>query len=173
MLNYCKISQYKIRKILRFFVEDYTSTTVSKVMKLNRKTIDRYYKIFRKTFRPLIIKIIQSVSLNDNYMGYIKGEYGPKTYLNIYRVNDRFFLVTKAIGKPSNEDDPLQNSDFKKFKEYAHKRLSKFQGLTERTYYYQLSESSFKYAYSQKELFNLLWTALKEVTKTKDKQFWH
>lgn len=170
MLNYSKISDYKIKKILKYFIEDYTSTEASKLTNLNRKTIDRYYKIFRRAFRPLILKLTQSISLNENYMGYIKGEYGPKSYLNVYRVSERFFLLTKVIGRPVSKDSLLQDDDFEKFRKYVHKRLFKFYGLTEQAYYYQLIESSFKYAYSQKELFKLLWTSLKEITKkNKDK----
>lgn len=174
MLSYCKISDYKIKKILKYFVEDYTSTEASELMKLNRKTIDRYYKIFRRAFRPLIIKIVQSISLSENHMGYIKGEYGPKSYLNVYRVSERFFLLTKVIGKPVDKNDLLQNSDFEKFRAFTHKRFSKFRGLTEQTYYYQLNESSFKYAFPKEELFNLLWASLKEITqKNKDKWIYY
>lgn len=170
MLSYCKISEYKIKKILKYFVEDYTSMEVSKLTKLSRTTINRYYKIFRRAFRPLIINIIQSISLSENYMGYIKGAYGPKIYLNVYRISERFFLLTKVIGKPVSKDGLLQDSDFEKFREYTHKRFSKFYGFTEQTYYYQLSESSFRYAYPQEELFKMLLKSLKEVTKlNKDK----
>lgn len=171
MLSYCKISDYKIKKILECFIEDYTSTEASKLMKLNRKTIDRYYKMFRRAFRPLIIDVTQSVSFSGSYIGSIKGEYGPKTYLNVYRVNKKFFLITKVIGKPISEDNPLLDDDFKEFRRYVHLRFSKFRGLTEETYYYQLTESSFKYAYSKKELFSLLWASLKEITK-KNKDKW-
>lgn len=171
MLSYCKISEYKIKKILKYFIADYTSMETSKLTKLNRKTIDRYYKIFRRAFRPLIINLIQSLSLNKNYIGYVKGEYGPKSYLNVYRVNEKFFLLTKVIGKTTKGETPLQDIDFEKFREYTHKRFSKFHGLTEQTYYYQLNESSFKYAYSQEDLFKLLWKSLKEITQ-KNKNKW-
>lgn len=160
MLKYCKISQYKIKKILKYFIEDYTSTDVSKITKLSRTTINRYYKIFRKTLHPLIIDTIQTVSLSKNYIGYIKGEYGPKSYLNVYRISERFFLLTKAIEKPVSEEGLLQDSDFEKFRQYVHKRFFKFYGFTEQSYYSQIMESSFKYAYSQEELFNLIWKKL-------------
>lgn len=169
MLNNCKISRYKIEKILKYFVEDYTSTETSKCMKLNRKTIDRYYKIFRKTFRLLIIDIIGEKSINENYIGYIKGKYGPKCYLNVYKLDSKFFLITKLIEKPDYENKLLQDLEFEIFRTYIYKRFAKFYGLSEKNYYYQVIESCFKYAYSSEVLFKLILEKLKNSTSISDK----
>lgn len=166
MLNNCKISQYKIKKILKFFVEDFTSTETSKCMKLNRKTIDRYYKTFRKILRPLLVDIIKNFSIQENYIGYIKGKYGPKCYLNVYKLSDKFFLVTKLIGKPNYDEKMLQNCDFEKFRSFVHHRFGKFYGLAEKNYYCQIVESSFKYAYTREELFNIIWKSLSKYSNT-------
>lgn len=165
MLSYCKISDYKVKKILKFFVEDYTSTDTSKLMRLNRKTIERYYKIFRKMFRLLVIDIISKKPVNENYIGYIKGKYGPKCYLNVYKLDSKFFLITKLIEKPESGNKQLQDLEFEVFRTYIHKRFSKFYGLQEKNYYCQIIESCFKYAYSPEVLFKLLWGKLSNLTK--------
>lgn len=164
MLNYCKISQYKIKKILKYFVDDYTSAETSRLVKLNRKTIDRYYKNFRKAFRPLLINMVETNSLSENYIGYIKGAYGPKTYLNVYRVNERFFLITKRTEKPAEDEGLLCDNDFEKLRQFIHKRFFKFYGFTEQSYYSQVMESSFRYAYTKGDLFNLIWKKLLKFT---------
>lgn len=160
MLINCKISQYKVKKILKFFVEDFTSTEASQCMKLNRKTIDRYYKFFRKIFRLLLVDIIKDKNLQENYIGYIKGNYGPKCYLNVYKLSDKFFLITKLIGKPIHNEKMLQNEDFEEFRNFIHQRFGKFYGITEKNYYCQIVESTFKYAYKKDELYTLLWKKL-------------
>lgn len=169
MLGCCKISDYKIKKILKFFVEDYTSTDASKLMKLNRKTIDRYYRIFRKMFKLLVIDIISKKPVNENYVGYIKGKYGPKCYLNVYKLDSRFFLITKLVGNPEHENKLLHDLEFEEFRTYVNNRLSKFYGLEEKNYYGQIIESCFKYAHSHEALFNLLWKKLNNLTKLSDK----
>lgn len=171
MLNNCKISQYKLKKILKFFVEDLTSTETSKCMKLNRKTVDRYYKLFRKIFRLLLVDIIKDKNIQENYIGYIKGKYGPKCYLNVYKLSDKFFLITKLIGKPIYNEKMLQNEDFEKFRRFVHQRFDKFYGLAEKNYYCQVVESTFKYAYQQDELYKILWEKLNMLNETSDKHF--
>lgn len=164
MLNNRKISQYKIKKILKFFVEDCTSTDTSECMKLNRKTIDRYYNFFRKTFRLLLVDIIKNKNVQESYIGYIQGKYGPKCYLNVYKLSDNFFLITKLIGKPNSNEKMLQCEDFEKFRSFLYQRFSKFYGLAEKNYYCQIVESTFKYAYQKDELYTLLW---KKLNKSK------
>ena len=48
MLKYCKLSDFKIKKILKCFCEDLPSTKTAKILGFNRNTTDRYYNIFRK-----------------------------------------------------------------------------------------------------------------------------
>jgi len=44
--NKAKISQYKIKKIMKCFCLDLTATQTSKLLELNRKTINSYYNGF-------------------------------------------------------------------------------------------------------------------------------
>ena len=48
MFKYNKISTQKVNKILLYFSEDLTATKTANLLGLNRRTIDRYFAIFRK-----------------------------------------------------------------------------------------------------------------------------
>ena len=48
MLKHAKISTYVQKKILKCFCEDIPSSKTAKILGLNRRTIDRYYNIFRE-----------------------------------------------------------------------------------------------------------------------------
>ena len=48
MLKHSKLSTQKINKILLCFSEDLTATKTAKILNLNRRTIDRYFSIFRE-----------------------------------------------------------------------------------------------------------------------------
>lgn len=94
------------------------------------------------------------------YIGYLKGSYGPKVYFNIYKINKRIFLFTKNLNKPSNTKYATDDEDFEKYLFYLHKRFSKFHGFTEQSYYYQLYEVICRYNFSEEDLFNLIWEKL-------------
>ena len=48
MFKKSKLSNFKIKKILRLFSEDIISTKAANILGLNRKTVDRYYSLFRQ-----------------------------------------------------------------------------------------------------------------------------
>lgn len=55
MIKYSKISTQKIHKILKCFSEDLPAVKTASILDLNRRTVDRYYGIFReKILRYLI-----------------------------------------------------------------------------------------------------------------------
>jgi hypothetical protein len=47
-MKHSKISDYKIKKILRCFCEDLDATKTAALLSINRNTINRYFNIFRK-----------------------------------------------------------------------------------------------------------------------------
>ena len=160
MLSNSKISQYKIKKSLKYFTEDFTCVETSKLMKLNKKTINRYYNIFREVMLQVIVSRLKMNPESGTYIGYIKSEYGPEFYLNIYKVNKKTFLLSKLLEKPSHKEYAMHDKDFNKYLGFLYKRFSKFNGLTEKGYYYQLFESVLRYNYSEENLFNLIWEQL-------------
>ena len=47
-IKYSKLSDYKIKKILKCFCSDIDATKTAEILGLNRKTINHYYRIFRE-----------------------------------------------------------------------------------------------------------------------------
>jgi transposase len=73
MLKHSKISEYKIKKILKLFCEDLTAVKAANILKLNRKTINRYYGIFREKIMQASRAEMESlggeVELDESYFG--------------------------------------------------------------------------------------------------------
>lgn len=73
MLKHSKISNYKIKKILRCFSEDLAATKTASILNLNRKTVDRYYNIFREKILLASSKQMEAISgeieLDESYFG--------------------------------------------------------------------------------------------------------
>ena len=72
MHKYCKLSQYKTEKILRYFSEDLTATQTSKLTRLNRKTVNRFYRLFREKifrFSQTQLPVSGEVELDESYFG--------------------------------------------------------------------------------------------------------
>ena len=104
MLRKSQISQYKIKKILKCFAADYSATETAKQLKLNRNTINRYYHIFRKICLLIVTETLSINSDDKTYIGYMKGEYGPQNYLNVYKINEKTFILIKSKEKPDNKN---------------------------------------------------------------------
>jgi transposase len=48
MLQYTKLTNYKIKKIMKCFCIDIDATKTAKLLGINRNTINRFYIIFRR-----------------------------------------------------------------------------------------------------------------------------
>lgn len=164
MLRKSQISPYKIKKILECFAADYSATETAKQLKLNRNTINRYYHIFRKISLLLVTETLSINSDDKAYIGYMKGEYGPQDYLNVYKINEKTFILIKSKEKPDNEYRAITDVDFNRFLGFLYNRLSKFHGFNGIGYYYQLYETSLRYNNTEKELFTIHWERLRKNT---------
>jgi len=86
-----KLSPYKVKKIIKYFCADVDATKASLLLGFNRKTINRYYSIFRKCIythqREKLEKTASSYSLSIDYVN------------SLYN-----YFVT---GKPQGEEDKL------------------------------------------------------------------
>lgn len=73
MLNKAKISNYKIKKIIRCFCLDFTATQTGKLLQFNRKTINRYYILFRNVIalnqKNEFQKLVGKIELDESYFG--------------------------------------------------------------------------------------------------------
>ncbi len=72
MLKHAKISDYKIKKILKCFCEDIDASKTARLLEINRRTIDRYFNIFRE--KITLYSIAQSkesgeFELDESYFG--------------------------------------------------------------------------------------------------------
>lgn len=82
MLKYRKISGYKVKKIVECFVLDIDATKTSQLLKLNRKTINRYFIIFRQAIFDYQFfefkKFIGKVEVDESYFGAkrVRGYHG-------------------------------------------------------------------------------------------------
>jgi transposase len=67
-----KIREYKIRQIIKLFSYDITATNASKILKINRNTINRYYKILREIILKESIQTSREkgiYELDESYFG--------------------------------------------------------------------------------------------------------
>ncbi|QQR54108.1 IS1595 family transposase [bacterium] len=73
MYKYSKISRYKIKKILKLFSQDLPATKTAKILGLNRKTVDRYYGIFRQQILNYSKKeneqLAGEIEVDESYFG--------------------------------------------------------------------------------------------------------
>lgn len=79
-MKFERLSKYKIKKIIECFSEDITATSASKILKLNRKTVNRYYNEFRQ-------KILQK-SLEEH-----RQEFGE------FELDESYFGAKRIRGK--------------------------------------------------------------------------
>ncbi len=165
MLKNCKISEYKIKKILKCFVEDSTATEASKSVKLSRNTINRFFNIFREAVLQLVVTELKIKPGAGEYIGYIQGEYGYKCNLKVYKINEKIFVFTRLLGKPDNTRYAMHDEDFNKYLGFIHQRFHKFRGFSGDGYSYQLFESLVKYNYSEQELFKLIWEQIPKTSR--------
>ena len=55
-MKYHKLSKYKIKKIIECFSEDITASSTSKILEINRNTINNYFNNFRKEILEYSLK---------------------------------------------------------------------------------------------------------------------
>ena len=76
------LSDYKIKKIMRYFCEDITASKTSALLGINRNTINRYYNLFRQkialSLTRTVGKFSGEIELDESYFGAkrIRGKRG-------------------------------------------------------------------------------------------------
>ena len=72
-IKYSKLSDYKIKKILKCFCSDIDATKTAEILGLNRKTINHYYRIFREVIfekqQQDLSLFFGEVELDEAYFG--------------------------------------------------------------------------------------------------------
>lgn len=73
MLKYSKLTTYRVKKILKCFSEDLPAVKAAALLGLNRKTVDRYYNIFREKIVIASIADLRrfngEIELDESYFG--------------------------------------------------------------------------------------------------------
>jgi len=73
MFKHSKLSAFKIKKILKLFCEDIIATKTANILSLNRRTVDRYFTIFREKIVLASIYEIKRLDgefeLDESYFG--------------------------------------------------------------------------------------------------------
>ena len=72
-MKYHRISNYKIKKIIKCFAEDLTATSTSNLLGINRNTINAYYTLLREKIFLYSIeeqkKEVGEFELDESYFG--------------------------------------------------------------------------------------------------------
>jgi transposase-like protein len=82
MLNKAKLTNYQIKKIIECFCLDLTATQTSKLLQFNRKTVNKYYMIFRVAIalnqKDEFQKFVGLIECDESYFGArrIRGRHG-------------------------------------------------------------------------------------------------
>ena len=73
LIKYSKVSDYRFKKLMRYFCSDVDATKTAEIIGLNRNTINRYFRIFREAIlkKQLSDKKIffGQVELDETYFG--------------------------------------------------------------------------------------------------------
>jgi transposase-like protein len=73
-MKYNKLTNYQIKKIIKCFCADLNATQTGILLDFNRKTINRYYLIFRRCIykqqQESLVKFFGTVELDESYFGY-------------------------------------------------------------------------------------------------------
>src|SRR3989344_4940627 len=73
MLNYAKISRYKIEKIIEHFCVDINATKTAALLGMNRNTINHWFNVFRKAIYAHQMKEFEKIfgeaEVDESYFG--------------------------------------------------------------------------------------------------------
>ena len=78
-IKYSKLSQNKILQLKKTFLLNASARKTAETLKLNRNTVNRYFKIFRKNISKKQQKLSGEVEIDEMYYGKKKGSIGRNT----------------------------------------------------------------------------------------------
>jgi len=72
-IKYAKIRDKLIKQILKYFCLELTAVQTAKILSLNRRTIDRYYQIFREKIAKYqennLQRLSDEIEIDESYFG--------------------------------------------------------------------------------------------------------
>lgn len=161
MIKYAKISDYKVKKIILCFSNNLNATETSKLLKLNRTTINKYYSYLRVLIYNHTETILKRGVVNCSICcGYYRTEYGEQHYYNIYYV-DNIFLAQKTECSMICKKMALNSKSINKAYLKNFDRITKFYGIDKNSHYLHVIESVYRMSFNEDELFEKLVKLLK------------
>jgi transposase len=118
MVKNSKLSRYRVEKVAECFCIDIEASKVALLLKLNRKTVNRYFLAFRRliharqqTEKALFIGVVEA---DESYFGphRVRGRPGPR--VRGRKAFSLFALGLHALHKIFAAANPLQVIDFLK-----------------------------------------------------------
>ena len=106
-----RLSKYRVKKILHYFCVDIPASSTAELLGYNRKTIDRYFNIFREHILEYQHEAIKpfagEIELDESYFGARRvrgkrgrGAIGKTPVFGVLKRNDKVFLtVVKHCSK--------------------------------------------------------------------------
>lgn len=165
MFKYSKISNYKVKKILLCFANNLTATETSKLEKLNRTTINKYYHLFRELIYEYTEHKVSTIkNLCIHCCGFFSTEYGDQCYYNMYKIEDLYFAAksncSRTCCKMALTCNLRKEAYFKNFD-----RVTKFFGISKNTHYLHVIESVYRINFNEEKIYSLLLKMISNYSK--------
>ncbi len=148
-MKYHRLSRYKIKRIIFCFSEDITASSASKILHINRNTINAYYNEIRE-------KILQhSLKEQEKELGEFdldgklfqgKIPEGSKIHTDGWKACDGLILNGYSHYRVFHSENEFARekshvNGIECFRSYAKRRFAKFNGLTDAKFVLHFKES--------------------------------
>lgn len=162
MIKHARISKYKIKKILKYFVDDFAAVEAQKIVKSNIRTVERYYNIFREIIDAIAGELVFKHNFEATYIGWMQATYCSELYLDIFRYGKKLYLPNVLQERPQHEMQALADKSFSKFAVFFYTRAKKFYGFSKKNYNNQLIENSIRWYFNDSDkLFKVIYEKLR------------
>ncbi|MGB0839140.1 MAG: hypothetical protein ACPGXL_03310 [Chitinophagales bacterium] len=184
------LSKYYLKKIIQCFSSEHTATETSKKLKVNRNTVNKYYRMIREAvvdYQEVRLKYnVPKAKLDEgkNYFSWHtnKGlifsfKEGDPIYFVVAQ-NDRIYVgveedetILQDLLTEKREElvqpSPKKGLDLEeRFFVYAKEQLAKFYGVRSQYIYMYLKELEFRFNNKDKDLAQLIWKILPHHSTT-------
>ena len=143
-IKYSKISDYRLKKLMRCFCSDIDATKTAEIIGLNRNTLNRYFTIFREA----ILK--KQLSVTKKFFGEVELD---EAYFGAKRL--------RGIKYTSKTRQRKRHLEASSFWSSTKTRLAKVNGVKS-TFMLHLKECEWRWRKSTEEMEKELWIVLKK-----------
>ena len=175
-----KISEAKIRQIVRLFAVDLDALQIAQIAGVNRNTVNRYLAAFRERiahFCEAESPVKGEVEVDESYFGArrVRGlrgrgrvELESIIHSDGWRGYDglvdlgyqKHFRVQHGNNEFANKHSHINGIE--SFWAFSKTRLVRFRGLAKHTFYFHLKECEFRFNHRNEDLYKLVLKMLRE-----------